>query len=83
MSTNNCTCCGKQMVEPTTIAEGLLKLADAISYPRQEVLLVSTIKHDGFLARATLALKLRNNPRLAFCAIMEQWTLERIVQEIY
>lgn len=77
VSIKNCQC-----VQPISITEKLLELADLVLAPGLDLLVVHHAQVMNF-GRIKTALKLRKNPVLAFRAMVEEWDGPRIVREVY
>jgi len=59
------------------------KLLDVAAFLNQNFLVEIDNAGPTTIPRAILAMKLRKRPDLAFAAMMENWSIERIVREIY
>lgn len=69
--------------QPPTLAEALIDLADATSYPRTGIFVCQAMDEWRF-SRVKLALKFVQLPKgTQLRAIWEGWPLERIVREVY
>ena len=65
-----------------TDAERLIDIANAVLYPRDQLLLSESIP-PRMNEVVALALRLKTRPDLALRAMMEEWTRVRIVRELY